>query len=126
MGNLGRAGFGASLEGLVSSSFEVQEESFGRLLLQWPYSYDSCDVGTLPNQTYPGQRLPVAATVNGDPQYGDVLVTSLPFSRARLRLTDARRTVVSTWPAVVSMHVSGRVSPGSCPQQRELCRSISA
>ncbi|CAO1623221.1 unnamed protein product [Parajaminaea phylloscopi] len=34
MGNLGRAGYGATLEGL------------------WPYSYDSeCDVGTLPNQT---------------------------------------------------------------------------
>ncbi|KAH0834148.1 beta-glucan synthesis-associated protein-domain-containing protein [Lanmaoa asiatica] len=55
MGNLGRAGFGASLEGL------------------WPYSYDSCDVGTLPNQTYPGQKMPLAATENGDPAYGGVL-----------------------------------------------------
>jgi len=36
MGNLGRAGYGASTDGL------------------WPYSYDSCDVGTLPNQTFPG------------------------------------------------------------------------
>ena len=35
MGNLGRAGYGASTEGV------------------WPYSYDVCDVGTLPNQTYP-------------------------------------------------------------------------
>lgn len=34
MGNLGRAGYGASTDGL------------------WPYSYDSCDVGTMPNQTY--------------------------------------------------------------------------
>lgn len=33
MGNLGRAGYGATLEGT------------------WPYSYDKCDVGTLPNQT---------------------------------------------------------------------------
>jgi len=33
MGNLGRAGYGASLEGL------------------WPYSYEECDVGTLENQT---------------------------------------------------------------------------
>ena len=33
MGNLGRAGFGASLQGT------------------WPYSYDQCDVGTLMNQT---------------------------------------------------------------------------
>ncbi|KAJ7072320.1 beta-glucan synthesis-associated [Mycena amicta] len=30
----------------------------------WPYSYDSCDVGTAPNQTHDG--LPLAATVNGD------------------------------------------------------------
>ncbi|KAG8215428.1 glycoside hydrolase family 16 protein [Butyriboletus roseoflavus] len=62
MGNLGRAGFGASLEGL------------------WPYSYDSCDVGTLPNQTYPGQNKPLAATQNGDPAYGGVL-SYLPGQR---------------------------------------------
>ncbi|KAF8127642.1 glycoside hydrolase family 16 protein [Boletus edulis] len=62
MGNLGRAGFGASLEGL------------------WPYSYDSCDVGTLPNQTYPGQKKPLAATENGDPTEGDVL-SFLPGQR---------------------------------------------
>ncbi|KAJ7293423.1 glycoside hydrolase family 16 protein [Mycena rebaudengoi] len=46
MGNLGRAGYGASLEGM------------------WPYTYDDCDVGTTPNQTVKG--LPLAATVNGD------------------------------------------------------------
>ncbi|KAF8555182.1 glycoside hydrolase family 16 protein [Imleria badia] len=62
MGNLGRAGFGASLEGL------------------WPYSYDSCDVGTLSNQTYPGQKTPLAATENGDPLYGGVL-SFLPGQR---------------------------------------------
>jgi len=33
MGNLGRAGYGATTEGM------------------WPYTYDSCDVGTFPNQT---------------------------------------------------------------------------
>lgn len=53
MGNLGRAGYGASLEGM------------------WPYSYDSCDVGTLPNQTLNGQ--PHAATINGDPTENNVL-----------------------------------------------------
>ncbi|KAF5358816.1 hypothetical protein D9758_008569 [Tetrapyrgos nigripes] len=53
LGNLGRAGYGASLEGM------------------WPYSYDSCDVGTLPNQTLNG--LPVAATENGDASKGGVL-----------------------------------------------------
>ncbi|RKP08190.1 beta-glucan synthesis-associated [Thamnocephalis sphaerospora] len=46
MGNLGRAGYGASTDGL------------------WPYSYDSCDSSVLPNQgsnnglsRLPGQRL---------------------------------------------------------------------
>ncbi|CAE6521538.1 unnamed protein product [Rhizoctonia solani] len=47
MGNLGRAGFGASLEGM------------------WPYTYDTCDVGTLPNQTFP-DHTPYEATIGGD------------------------------------------------------------
>lgn len=49
MGNLGRAGYGASTEGL------------------WPYSYDSCDVGTLPNQTYLASQGggPLAAETTG-------------------------------------------------------------
>jgi len=45
-GNLGRAGYGATLDGT------------------WPYTYDSCDVGTAPNQTYNG--LPLIATTSGD------------------------------------------------------------
>jgi hypothetical protein len=52
-GNLGRAGFGASTDGM------------------WPYSYDTCDWGTLPNQTFEGQ--PAAALTNGDPRYNDAL-----------------------------------------------------
>lgn len=60
MGNLGRAGYGASLEGM------------------WPYSYDSCDVGTAPNQTHKG--LPAAATINGDPSVGGAL-SFLPGQR---------------------------------------------
>lgn len=60
MGNLGRAGYGASLDGL------------------WPYTYDACDVGTLPNQTLNG--LPAAATVNGDPARDGVL-SYLPGQR---------------------------------------------
>ncbi|KAG9090754.1 hypothetical protein FRC07_012024 [Ceratobasidium sp. 392] len=47
LGNLGRAGYGATLEGV------------------WPYTYDSCDVGTLPNQTDPRTNLPEAAHVGG-------------------------------------------------------------
>ncbi|TFY50220.1 hypothetical protein EVJ58_g11138, partial [Rhodofomes roseus] len=60
MGNLGRAGYGASLDGL------------------WPYSYDSCDVGTVANQTVDGK--PIAATENGDASYGGVL-SYLPGQR---------------------------------------------
>ncbi|KAI0082265.1 beta-glucan synthesis-associated [Panus rudis PR-1116 ss-1] len=60
MGNLGRAGYGASLEGM------------------WPYTYDSCDVGTVANQSING--LPVAATVNGDKSVGGVL-SYLPGQR---------------------------------------------
>lgn len=40
MGNLGRAGYGASLQGT------------------WPYSYDACDVGTVQNQTLFNQKYP--------------------------------------------------------------------
>ncbi len=36
MGNLGRAGYGGTLESM------------------WPYSYDTCDIGTLSNQTLNG------------------------------------------------------------------------
>ncbi|KAJ7705330.1 beta-glucan synthesis-associated protein [Mycena rosella] len=46
MGNLGRAGYGASLDGT------------------WPYTYDACDVGTAPNQTR--NDLPKIATTSGD------------------------------------------------------------
>ena len=60
MGNLGRAGYGATLEGM------------------WPYVYDSCDVGTVANQSINGQ--PVAATENGDKSVGGVL-SYLPGQR---------------------------------------------
>ncbi|EIW78281.1 glycoside hydrolase family 16 protein [Coniophora puteana RWD-64-598 SS2] len=53
MGNLGRMGYGASLDGL------------------WPYVYDSCDVGTVANQTYNGG--PAAALSGGDPSNGGAL-----------------------------------------------------
>ncbi|OWZ69788.1 hypothetical protein AYX14_04840 [Cryptococcus neoformans] len=47
MGNLGRPGYGASTEGM------------------WPYTYDSCDVGTLPNQTYVNGTGPIATLTTG-------------------------------------------------------------
>jgi len=49
MGNLGRPGYGSTTDGV------------------WPYSYDSCDVGTFPNQTSNG--LPVAAATGGKKKY---------------------------------------------------------
>ena len=46
--------------------------------MQWPYTYDSCDVGTVANQTLNG--LPLAATVNGDQSQNGVL-SFLPGQR---------------------------------------------
>ncbi|EIW78258.1 glycoside hydrolase family 16 protein [Coniophora puteana RWD-64-598 SS2] len=53
MGNLGRVGYGASLDGM------------------WPYVYDSCDIGTAPNQTHNGG--PPDALTGGDKYNGGVL-----------------------------------------------------
>ncbi|WWC67831.1 uncharacterized protein I206_101748 [Kwoniella pini CBS 10737] len=47
MGNLGRPGYGATTEGT------------------WPYTYDSCDIGTLANQTYVNQTGPDATLTTG-------------------------------------------------------------
>ncbi|KAJ7572499.1 beta-glucan synthesis-associated [Mycena floridula] len=60
MGNLGRAGYGATLEGT------------------WPYTYDSCDVGTVKNQTKDG--LPVAALQGGDAD-ANYVISYLPGQR---------------------------------------------
>ncbi|WVF65398.1 hypothetical protein IAT40_000125 [Kwoniella sp. CBS 6097] len=60
LGNLGRAGYGGTLDGL------------------WPYSYDVCDLGTLPNQTLKGE--PALTLTDGDPNYGGVL-SYLPGQR---------------------------------------------
>ncbi|KAJ2919796.1 hypothetical protein MD484_g531, partial [Candolleomyces efflorescens] len=62
MGNLARAGYGASAHG------------------NWPYTYEACDVGTLPNQTYPGTMTPLAAVTNGD-QYNNDMLSYLPGQR---------------------------------------------
>lgn len=34
----------------------------------WPYTYDSCDIGTLPNQTYVNQTGPEAALTSNNGQ----------------------------------------------------------
>ncbi|KAJ7894136.1 glycoside hydrolase family 16 protein [Mycena leptocephala] len=62
MGNLGHAGYGASLDGM------------------WPYSYDTCDVGTLPNQTQPDNSgLQAALDTGADNK--DVELSFLPGQR---------------------------------------------
>ncbi|RXK35873.1 hypothetical protein M231_06879 [Tremella mesenterica] len=47
MGNLGRPGYGGTTDGM------------------WPYTYDSCDIGTLPNQTYLNGTGPEGALFSG-------------------------------------------------------------
>ena len=46
--------------------------------VQWPYTYDACDIGTVANQSINGQ--PVAATEGGDASKGGVL-SYLPGQR---------------------------------------------
>ncbi|THG97039.1 hypothetical protein EW026_g4893 [Hermanssonia centrifuga] len=58
MGNLGRAGYGATTEGM------------------WPYSYAACDVGTFPNQSLNGA--PAAAVTGGA---GGSQISFLPGQR---------------------------------------------
>lgn len=77
MGNLGRAGYGASLDGMVRVIFDLLFLCLTHIF-QWPYSYDACDVGALANQTLNG--LPLAATTGGDPGANDEL-SYLPGQR---------------------------------------------
>ncbi|KAG0692679.1 beta-glucan synthesis-associated [Suillus ampliporus] len=44
----------------------------------WPYTYDACDIGTVPNQTVNG--LPIAVTEGGDSGQGGIL-SFLPVQR---------------------------------------------
>ncbi|KAH9937930.1 beta-glucan synthesis-associated [Amylocystis lapponica] len=57
MGNLARAGYPATTDGM------------------WPYSYDACDVGTFPNQTYANGTGPAAALFSDQskPKYNNAL-----------------------------------------------------
>ncbi|KAL7415902.1 glycoside hydrolase family 16 protein [Mrakia frigida] len=61
MGNLGRVGYGGTLDGL------------------WPYSYDSCDVGTLPNQTLNGE--PAIALTSGNSEDFNFELSYMPGQR---------------------------------------------
>ncbi|CED82799.1 Concanavalin A-like lectin/glucanase, subgroup [Phaffia rhodozyma] len=61
MGNLGRVGYGGTLEGM------------------WPYTYNTCDVGTLKNQTLNG--LPSLAMTSGTDSSTDNVLSYLPGQR---------------------------------------------
>ena len=76
MGNLGRAGYGASLDGMVSFTNSLGRDYTD--VSQWPYTYDACDVGTAPNQTVNNQ--PVMPPGAGDP-YNKNSLSFLPGQR---------------------------------------------
>lgn len=82
MGNLGRAGYGASVEGL------------------WPYTYDSCDVGTLANQTFADGSGPDAALTTGDPSVGGTLVRISFFDPFYPKISHLL-PVVPSWSKIV-------------------------
>jgi len=62
MGNLGRPGYGATTDGT------------------WPYTYDSCDAGTLPNQTNP-DGTPALTSTSGTDDKTDFKLSFLPGQR---------------------------------------------
>jgi beta-glucanase (GH16 family) len=77
-GNLGRAGYGASLDGMVRLSTSSSCPSPDAHTPQWPYVYDACDVGTVANQTLNGG--PPAALTSGPDDYNGEL-SYLPGQR---------------------------------------------
>ncbi|KAF7327601.1 GH16 domain-containing protein [Mycena kentingensis (nom. inval.)] len=111
MGNLGRAGYGATLEGM------------------WPYSYDQCDVGTMPNQTLnDGPEAAISSGEDGGPLSflpGQRLSRASPDIRRILIDNDFRVRVLSTlFPRVdfVKVYVPWRISPGACSFRRDVRR----
>ncbi|KAL0069164.1 hypothetical protein AAF712_003852 [Marasmius tenuissimus] len=81
MGNLGALSFLSSMRLMMMNEHEMYLGRAGHGATNhgtWPYSYDSCDVGTLPNQTLNG--LPYSATTGNDEQFGGAL-SYLPGQR---------------------------------------------
>lgn len=100
MGNLGRAGYGASLQGT------------------WPYSYDQCDLGTLMNQTqfnddHPNGYPPQATTLGGatmfNQQHKTRSISFLPGQKLS-RCTCAREDHPGPWDDKKQQFV-GRAAP---------------
>ena len=64
---------------MVSSfCLDIARSVFSNVVYKWPYTYETCDVGTLPNQTYPGTTNPIWATSHGDKANNNELV-SIPL-----------------------------------------------
>ncbi|MCO5598570.1 hypothetical protein L7F22_052667 [Adiantum nelumboides] len=89
MGNLGRAGYGASLEGT------------------WPYSYEECDVGTLQNQT----------DVNGNPKAsqtgGDVMFNRKHHTKALSFMSGQRLSACTCPEDYPDLHPGPKMPDGS-------------
>lgn len=87
MGNLARPGYLGTTDGM------------------WPYSYDACDSGILPNQTAPGR-----------PGYEDVSSNRL-YGRTGLNWLSGQRTPSCTCPAYADQHPGPNVGVGrSAPE----------
>jgi beta-glucanase (GH16 family) len=101
MGNLGRAGYAATTDGLVSVCRLLTDWLYSRIL-QWPYSYDACDVGTLPGQNLNG--VPAEAmSGNNDDKTAKGAVSLLP----------GQRLSACTCPADAAMHPGPRRKDGT-------------
>lgn len=97
---------------------------FLTLSSQWPYSYDSCDVGTLPNQTYPDTSTPLAAVENGDPSHDNMLVCHVHFCLCQQYVPMSFLIVIPSWSTFIGMHVPRRVASWSCARKWCFCWSV--
>lgn len=86
MGNLGRAGYGGTLDGM------------------WPYSYNECDVGTLPNQTLNGEATRPHACIP-TPSDGSVSFRLTRHRHLLWRSTVERRALLPARPAALALHL---------------------
>ena len=96
MGNLGRPGYGASTDGIWPYTQVFLYPSLKSLGLTQFYRYDSCDVGTLPNQTdVDGLGPPAALNTSASQAKYDYRLSYLPGQRLSCAM--------STFPAVLHL-----------------------
>lgn len=72
MGNLGRPGYEATSDGLWPYSFASYLLTLSFDAYRF-FRYDSCDVGTLPNQTDASGNPTAAASAGGNPKFDNNL-----------------------------------------------------